>query len=105
MYLTQIVGAKKGILIFNFRHYLMHIIWKNILARYPAPASLSGTFIMDGQFLNCKHEQSFVIIIHYTSFDPNYKNDKDWNCIYYIIYMGARLSYLSEESDGLNYRE
>ena len=34
-----------------------------------------------------------------------FKNDNDWNYIYYTVYMGVRLGYLSEESDGLNYRE
>jgi len=34
-----------------------------------------------------------------------FKSDNDWNYIYYTVYMGVRLGYLSEESDGLNYRE
>ena len=34
-----------------------------------------------------------------------FKSDNDWNYIYYTVYMGVRLGYLSEVSDGLNYRE
>jgi hypothetical protein len=32
-----------------------------------------------------------------------FKSNNDWNYIYYPIFMGLHLGYLSEESDGLKY--
>jgi hypothetical protein len=51
-------------------------------------------------------------IIPYSCFESSkelcselFKSENDWNYIYYTIFMGVRLAYLSEESDGLIYRE
>jgi hypothetical protein len=34
-----------------------------------------------------------------------FKSDNDWNYIYYTVYMGVRLGYLSEGADGLKYSD